>query len=158
MTKDIAMTKNPIGQDEARAALDSIGQTRAQLAALANCPPWRHAAFGLIFAILVGSISISGTAQIVGTVVILVLVGLLVRSDLKRYGVFVNGYRRGATLPLTLGYVGFMIVLVAAAMYMRLHGFSLWSKLGLAALAFAMATALSVKWGRTYRREMGGDA
>ena len=152
------MTHDRPSQEEARAALDNIGQTRAQLAGLATCPPWRHAAFGLVLAILIGSISISGTGQIVGSVIVLVLVGLLVRSDLKRYGVFVNGYRRGATLPLTLGYVGFMIVLVAAAMYMRLNGFSLWSKLGLAAIAFAMATALSVKWSRTFRREMGGGA
>ena len=152
------MTQDRPNHDEARAALDSIGETRAQLAALANCPPWRHAAFGLIFAILIGSISISSTAQLIGTVIVLVLVGLLVRSDLRRYGVFVNGCRRGATLPLTLGYVGFMIVLVAAAIFMREHGFSLWSKLGLAAIAFAMAAALSVKWSRTFRREMGGDA
>jgi len=156
--KDIPMTHDRPSQEEARAALDNIGQTRAQLAGLATCPPWRHAAFGLVLAILIGSISISGTGQIVGSVIVLVLVGLLVRSDLKRYGVFVNGYRRGATLPLTLGYVGFMIGLVTAAMYMRLNGFSLWSKLGLAAIAFAMATALSVKWSRTFRREMGGGA
>jgi hypothetical protein len=154
--KDIAMTQDRPSHEEARAALDSVGHTRAQLAALAKCPPWRHAAFGGIFAILVGSIAISSTAQIVGTVIVLAMTGLLVRSDLKRYGVFVNGYRRGATLPLTLAYVGAMIVLVAAAMHMRVNNFSLWSKLALAAITFALATALSVKWSRIFRREMEG--
>ena len=151
------MSKDSMSPAEARAALDKVGMTRAQMVAICNCPPWRHAAFGLIFAILIGSISISSSAQIIGTVAVLALTGLLVLYDLKRYGVFVNGYRRGATLPLTLVYVGVMIVLVAAAMYMRLNGFSLWSKLALAAIAFALATGVSVKWSRVFRREMEGQ-
>ena len=150
------MNRDTMSPAEARAVLDSVGMTRAQMAAICNCPPWRHAAFGAIFAILIGSISISGTAQIVGTTAVLVLTGLLVAHDRLRYGVFVNGYRRGATLPLTLTYVGVMIVLVAAAMFMRLNVFSLWSKLALAAIAFALATGTSVRWSRIFRREMKG--
>jgi hypothetical protein len=141
---------------DARAALDKVGMTRTQMAAICNCPPWRHAAFGLIFAVLIGSISISGTAQVIGTAVVLVLTGLLVAHDRVRYGVFVNGYRRGATLPLTLTYVGVMIVLVVTAMFMRLNGFTLLSKLALAAIALALATAVSVKWSRVFRRELEG--
>ena len=150
------MNRDTMSPAEARAVLDSVGMTRAQMAAICNCPPWRHAAFGAIFAILIGSISISGTAQIVGTTAVLVLTGLLVAHDRLRYGVFVNGYRRGATLPLTLTYVGVMIVLVAAAMFMRLNVFSLWSKLALAAIAFALAIGTSVRWSRIFRREMKG--
>lgn len=145
--------------DEAQAALAGVSSAEARLAAkVATCPPWRHAAFGVVLAILIGSISISSTAQIIGSVLVLVLVGLLVLHDLKRYGVFVNGYRRGATMPVTLAYLGGMIVLVAAAMYMRLNDFSLWSKLGLAALTFVLATAISVKWNNVYRKELGGSA
>src|SRR5690242_9136441 len=106
------MNRETMSPADARAALDKVGMTRTQMAAICNCPPWRHAAFGLIFAVLIGSISISGTAQVIGTAVVLVLTGLLVAHDRVRYGVFVNGYRRGATLPLTLTYVGVMIVLV----------------------------------------------
>jgi len=150
------MKRDSLSPTEARAALRNVGMTRAQMAELCNCPPWRHAAFGAIFAVLIGSIAISSTAQIVGTVIVLASTGLLVRSDLKRYGVFVNGYRRGATLPLTLGYVGAMIGLVAAAMYLRVNDFSLWTKLALAAVTFGLATALSVQWSRVFRREMEG--
>ena len=152
------MTKQTMSPDEARHALDHVGVTRAQMSALCNCPPWRHAAFGAIFAILIGSISISTTAQMIGTAIVLLLMVLLMRYDLKRYGVFVNGYRRGATLPLTLGYVGVMIALVATAMALRVNGLGLASKLGLAAIAFALATGLSVKWSRVFRREMEGRA
>jgi hypothetical protein len=152
------MAKDSTTPAEARAALDRVGMTRAQMVAICDCPPWRHAAFGVIFAILIGSISLSATGQIVGAVMVLALTGSLVMHDRRRYGVFVNGYRRGATLPLTLTYVGVMIVLVAAAMYMRLNDFSPWSKLALAAIAFALATAVSVKWSRVFRREMEGRA
>jgi len=150
------MNRETMSPADARAALDKVGMTRTQMAAICNCPPWRHAAFGLIFAVLIGSISISGTAQVIGTAVVLVLTGLLVAHDRVRYGVFVNGYRRGATLPLTLTYVGVMIVLVVTAMFMRLNGFTLLSKLALAAIALALATAVSVKWSRVFRRELEG--
>lgn len=152
------MNRESMSPAQARAALDKVGRTRAQMVAICDCPPWRHAAFGSIFAVLIGSISISSAAQIVGSVIVLAMTCLLIVHDRRRYGVFVNGYRRGATLPLTLTYVGVMIVLVASSMFMRLNDFSLWSKLALAAIAFALATGLSVKWSRVFRREMEEQA
>ena len=47
------MGKETVSPSEARAALDRVGKTRAQMAALGNCPPWRHAAFGAIMGLLV---------------------------------------------------------------------------------------------------------
>jgi hypothetical protein len=41
-------------------------------------------------------------------------------------------------------------------MFMRLNGFTLLSKLALAAIALALATAVSVKWSRVFRRELEG--
>ena len=142
---------------EAQAAIAGVRSAEASLAdKVAHCPPWRHAAFGGIFAVLIGSIAISDTAQIVGTVIVLVSIVVLMRSDRKRYGVFINGYRRGATLPLTLLYVGVMAVMVAAAMYLRVNDFSIWSKAALTVIAFAMATLFSVKWSGVFRKELGG--
>lgn len=145
--------------EEARTALAGVSGVEAQLAEkLTKCPPWRHAAFGMLLGILITSIAISGTAQIVGTVVVLALVGLLLWHDLRRYGVFVNGYRGGATLPVALAYLGTLVVLVVAAMYMRENGFAIWSKLGLGAIAFAIATLTSVQWNRAYRKELRGGS
>lgn len=145
--------------EAAREALAKVHASEAQLAdKLAQCPPWRHAAFGMLLGILVASIAISATAQIVGTVIVLGLVGLLLWHDLRRYGVFVNGYRRGATLPVALAYVGTLVVLIAAAMYMRENDFSIWSKFGLGTIAFAMATLTSVQWNRAYRKELRGGS
>lgn len=142
--------------EEAQAALAGVRTADQRLAErVGNCPPWRHAAFGAMFGILIGSISLSGTAQAVGTVIVLAMIVFLIQSDRRRYGVFINGYRRGATLPLTLSYLGTMLVLVAAAMYMRVNEFTIWSKAGLAAIAFAFALAMSIKWQRVFLKELG---
>ena len=141
------------------AALAGVRTAETRLAGkVANCPPWRHAAFGGVLAILIGSIAISTQAQIVGTVIVLALIVLIVQSDRRRYGVFVNGYLRGKTRSMTLVYLGAMTTLVSAAMYMRLNDFSIFSKLALAAIAFALATAISVKWQAAFRRELEGGA
>lgn len=144
--------------EEAQAALAGVRNADRQLAErIGQCPPWRHAAFGAIFAILIGSIALSETAQVIGTVIVLAMIVFLVQSDRRRYGVFINGYRRGATLPLTLLYLGTMIVLVAAAMYLRVNEFTIWSKAGLALIAFALAVAMSVKWQRVFLKELGAS-
>jgi len=144
---------------EAQSALASVHSAEARLAnKVGHCPPWRHAAFGALFALLIGSIAISSTVQFAAMPVIIAGVVLLIRWDRKRYGVFINGYRRGRTLPVTLGFVGIMIVLVVAAMHMRVNGFTDASKIGLAALAFAIAIGFSLAWGRTFMRELAGSA
>ena len=47
------MTRETMSPAEARAALESVGATRAQIAAMGLCPPWRHAAFGAVMGLLV---------------------------------------------------------------------------------------------------------
>ncbi|MBD3730533.1 MAG: hypothetical protein IE933_12590 [Sphingomonadales bacterium] len=142
---------------QAAEALASVRASHARLAARSTvCPPWRHAAFGAIFALLVGSIAISSQVQFMAMPVIVAgIIGLL-RYDRKRYGMFINGYRRGKTLPVTLAYVGAMMVMVVAAMHMRTHDFTDASKAGLAAIAFAMAIAFSLVWHRVYLAELTG--
>ncbi len=142
---------------EAREALDSIQAADTKLAArIGNCPPWRHAVLGGIFALLIGSIAVSSTVQMLSLPVVLLAVFLTVRSDRKRYGVFVNGYRRGATRPVTFALVAVMIALVLAAMHMRNNGFTDASKVGLAVVAFTLAVMFSVTWHRVLRRELTG--
>jgi hypothetical protein len=92
-----------------------------------------------------------------GVAVAMGLVAWLVYDDRRRYGVFVNGYRRGVTLPLTLALAAGMIALLVAAFHAREAGLSPWTKVGLAALAFALATGVSVLWQRIYLRELRGE-
>lgn len=142
---------------EAREALDRIQAADSRLAEkIGHCPPWRHAAFGGMFALLIGSIAVSSAVQFATIPVILAFVVLMMRSDRQRLGVFINGYRRGATLPVTFVFVGLMIALVFFAMQMRVEGFSDWCKAGLAAIAFVMAILFSLKWQSVFNRELTG--
>ena len=140
---------------EARHALDQLSSVQAQIAEdLGHCPPWRHLLFGALFSVLIGSIAISSAVQLYAAPFILIATALIVRSDRKRLGVFINGYRRGATLPLTIIFLAAMIGLLLGAMYLRISGFRWPYKLGLSALAFAIAVGFSVYWQSIYRLEL----
>ena len=140
---------------EARHALDQLSSAQSLIADdLGHCPPWRHVLFGALFFVLIGSIAISSAAQLYAAPFILIATALIVRSDRKRLGVFINGYRRGATLPLTIIFLVVMIGLVFWGMQLRTAGYSLPHKLGLSALAFAVAVGFSVYWQSIYRLEL----
>ena len=144
-------------RNEAAAALAGVDGAQERLARqIGNCPPWRHAAFGLVMAILVGSPSLEMPLQMYGLPVALLLIVAILVYDRRRFGVFINGYRRGATLPLTLVLAGLMAVLLVASIHAREAGLSPWTKAGIAALAFGFATAVSVAWQRVYLRELRG--
>ncbi len=118
---------NPI---EARAALDSIDDVQRDLALKATyCPPWRHAAFGAVMALLVLGQGFDIAIMAPLFAVAMLAVVLLVADDRRRYGLFINGYRKGRTLPVTLALLG-------------------------AAIAFGVAVAASIAWSRIYRREL----
>jgi len=144
-------------RNEAAAALAGVDGARERLAQqIGTCPPWRHAAFGLLMAILVGSPSVSLQVQWIGLATALALMVLIFLYDRRRFGVFINGYRRGATLPLTLALAGVMAVLLVASIHAREAGLSPWTKAGITALTFAFATVISVAWQRVYLRELRG--
>ena len=144
-------------RNEAAAALAGVDTAHERLAQqLGTCPPWRHAAFGLVMAILVGSPSLEMPLQMFGLPVAMALLVAILVYDRRRFGVFINGYRRGATLPLTLLIAGTMGVLLVTSIHAREAGMSPWTKAGIAAVAFAIATGVSVVWQRIYLRELRG--
>ena len=147
------MTDN-ISPAEARAALDSIEATRAQMAALGQCPPWRHALFGAVMGLLVGGVGFEITIQMACTVVALCAIPIIVSYDRKRYGVFINGYRRGATRPFTFALLAVMIGLMAVQMWLRERGAADSVHLAIGIAGFLIGTGASVIWSRIFRSEM----
>lgn len=143
-------------QDEARASLDAARAATDSLARAAQdaCPPWRHAAFGLVMGSLVLSVSLPTPLQSVLFVVAMAGVAMLATWDRRRTGVFVNGFRRGRTLPLTLALLGTLLVLVFAELHARESGLGMATRLGLAAMAFAIACLASIRFQRIYLREL----
>ena len=141
--------------NEAAAALAGISGAERRLAdQIGPCPPWRHAAFGLVMALLVGGASLPLLWQATSMPVAMALVAVIARYDRRRYGVFINGYRRGKTLPLTLLLLGGTLVLLVAQIHAREAGLSVWTKAGITALAFAYAVAGSVVWQRVFLAEL----
>lgn len=141
---------------EARAALDAIGGAQAKLADVGFCPPWRHGAFGLIMAALVLAVGVGGVAQAALTIGGLAGVALVAIHDRRRYGVFINGYRRGPTLKVTLALAAATIALFVGEIHAREAGLTLVTKLALASLELILAIAASVIFARVLRRELTG--
>src|SRR3569833_3941625 len=106
---------------DARSALDAKQFAEAQIAKAANCPPWRHAVFGLMMGGLVASFAFEFVIRTAILVIILAAIPIIIQSDRKRMGMFINGYRRGKTRYVI---AGFMLL------WLPLYGFSVYYGLG----------------------------
>ncbi len=140
---------------EARSALDAKQFAETQMAKAANCPPWRHALFGLMMGGLVASPAFETTVRFAILGVLLCLIPLIIHSDRKRMGMFINGYRRGKTRVVAIG-----ILIVELSMY----GFSVVRGLDhqdhvtpllLGTAGAVIGTLGSILWQRVFVREMG---
>ena len=152
------MTRDSLSPAQARAALDSAGAARAHLATLGMCPPWRHGAFGAVMALLIGGAGFPLPVQMGCTPVALAGIALIVSYDRRRYGVFINGYRRGATRPVVAVLLLAIIALLFLQIHLREQGVALWVPLAVAGAGFLVAVFGSIWWSRVFRREMERDA
>jgi hypothetical protein len=141
--------------EQARAALDKVAAARARIAELGVCPPWRHAAFGAILSLLVLGPGLSHPLHIATLPLAMGLMVWILMWDRRRYGMFINGYRRGATLPLTMLLLIAMGGLLVWQIHMREQHAAQWVAFAIAGLAFAVGTGASVWWASIFRREMG---
>jgi hypothetical protein len=149
------MTRETISPAEARAALDSAAAARAKIAALGLCPPWRHAAFGAVMGLLILGVGFSLRVQVACLCLAMGLMAVIVVHDRRRYGMFINGYRRGATLPVSGTLLVAMMALLVLQIRLREQGVEAWVPVAVAGLAFVVSVAGSVWWARVFRREMG---
>ena len=135
-------------------SLFSGAAARAHIAALGTCPPWRHAAFGAVMSLLILGLGFSLAVQTVCMVVAMAGVAWIAAYDRRRYGVFINGYRRGATRPVVAVLLLGMMALIMVQIYFREQAAQAWVPFAVAAAAFVFAVAGSVWWSRVFRREM----
>jgi len=142
-------------RNEAMSALGAIDGAQAALARAADCPPWRHAAFGAVMGTGIGSGGVEPPQSFALLAAAFVGIAAIVVSDRRRMGMFINGYRKGATRPLTFLMLGLMMVIAFGEFHAREAGLSVATRVGLAILAAVIATAMSVMWQRIFRREMG---
>jgi hypothetical protein len=131
------------------------GAAEQDLARLALCPPWRHAAFAAVMATLVATPAVPIPLRYVAIALIFVAIALIVQSDRRRLGVFVNGYRRGKTRLVTFPMLALILLLYAASCYAALDRGMPAISLALAAASFVIGYIGSVIWQRVFVRELG---
>jgi hypothetical protein len=141
-------------QEEARVALAAKGKAERDLAKAAHCPPWRHALFGVVMAGVVMTPAVPLPWRFVALALILVGIGLIVASDRRRMGMFVNGYRRGKTLIVSLALLAMILTLYWFSARAGLAGDHA-TPLFLGAPAFVASVAGSVIWQRVFVAELG---
>ena len=142
-------------QDEARAALAAKGNAEQNLAALALCPPWRHAAFAATMAALVAACGVPLAFRFVILALVFVAIGLIVQSDRRRLGVFINGYRRGKTRLVTFPMLAIILALYLASFHFGVTLGRPDISMALALVAFVVGYIGSTLWQRVFVRELG---
>ena len=140
--------------EEARAALDAKGAAERRLAAAADCPPWRHALFGLVMGALVATPTLALPLRLVALALILFGIAGIVAWDRRRMGMFVNGYRRGKTLIVSFALLAIVLALYLFSARAGLAGDRL-TPLLLGVVAFIISVVGSVIWQRVFVRELG---
>lgn len=140
---------------EALSALDAKRQAEMQMARAANCPPWRHAIFALMMGGLVASPAVPLPARFGLLAALLCLVPIIVQSDRKRMGMFINGYRRGKTRLVTFPLLAVELALYGVGIIRNAAGTDPVTPLVLGAVAFVIGWVGSIIWQRVFVREMG---
>jgi hypothetical protein len=140
---------------EASSALDAKRQAEAQIARAANCPPWRHAVFGLMMGAFVASPAFDFPIRMAIIVAMLCAIPLIIQSDRKRMGMFINGYRRGKTRLVTFPMLAVMLGLYTLSLYSNDDGHNPLTPLLLGVVALVAGILGSLLWQRVFVREMG---
>ncbi len=145
-------------KDDALASLEAVNRAKARLAADAKWPFWRHAAYGLIEAAIVLSVSLpfSALLAVAGGAIIATL--LVIKDDKRRYGMFISGWQGGKPRLVTLGMVAFIITMFALSFTTRGQPFPAPIAVGAALATFIACTIGSYWWQKLYREELGHGA
>jgi hypothetical protein len=138
-----------------RLALAAKQHAEAQMARAATCPPWRHAIFGLMMGALVASPAFEMPIRLAILVLMLCCIPIIVQSDRKRMGMFINGYRRGKTRVVAIGILAIELSLYAVAVIRGLNHQDHITPLLLGAVATLVGLAGSILWQRVFVSEMG---
>lgn len=141
--------------EDALRALEAKGAAERDLARIAVCPPWRHAAFAGVMAALIVSPAVALPLRFAVLTCAFAAIAIIVQSDRRRLGVFINGYRRGRTRLVTFPLLAVMLLLGVGSFYASdTLGRPLISVV-LAAVAFVAAYCGSVLWQKVFVRELG---
>lgn len=147
------------GSEEAAAALRSLDEANAKVAANYDYPFSRHLLFGLLMgALIAGQALPRGTSTIVSALVIIGTV-LVQKWDRKRTGTWLHGMRPGKTRRIALLMIPVIVALILPATYYGHRG-AVRVPLVLGVVGTLIGVGFSYWWQRVYLAELreGGRA
>ncbi len=147
----------PSPADAAR-MLAEVNAAKSEMARRAVAPVWYHPALGLLIG---GLVAVQGQPLwILGPyygVFVLGLVGL-VRAYRAHTGVWVNGYRKGRTMIVSLGLAALIVAIMLASTWLvRTRGLTMAPFIA-GVLATLVTTAGGFLWEIAYRRDLRDGA
>jgi hypothetical protein len=145
----------PMENFDPRSALAAKQYAEAQMAKAATCPPWRHAVFGLLMGGLVATPAFEMPIRMGILVLILACIPIIIHSDRKRMGMFINGYRRGKTRMVAIGILAVELSLYVVSVVRGLDHHDHITPLVLGAVGVVIGILGSKLWQRVFVSEMG---
>ncbi len=139
-------------------ALEDARAARAEVAARLDCPPQMHAFIALLMATMVASQSLPSPLNAAAVAPCLAAVALLVRYQRKRFGFFVNGYRRGRTRWVALSLLAFVEVVLFGSIWLKLAHHLAWAPLAGGVLVFPVSIFGSYRWQAAYKADLAQTA
>jgi hypothetical protein len=139
---------------EAAAALAAMRESRERLARAIDCPPERHLAFAALMGGLVACQAAAPMFTLLIEAALLVGLVLLIAWDRRRTGMFINGYRAGRTIYVTLALLVFTLAMLGLTVWLKEEHGLVWAPLAGGALVAAVAYPASTIWQRIYLREL----
>ncbi len=137
------------------ASLAAMRGSQARLAKAADCPPERHLAFAGLLAALTAAPAAPALGMLAVELAVLAAVPLIVWWDKRRTGMFINGYKAGATRPVVLSLLAAQACIYLLSVWLSKER-GLWpASLALAPVSFALGFFGSRLWMRVWRRDMG---
>lgn len=140
-------------EQEAAEALAAMRQARARANTIKRLPFAYHLGFGAMMAGFVVAVNLPGWAFGFAMAGVILLGTLLYQWQRRATGRWINGYRAGRTLPLTILAVVVLIGLLLTANPEGAPTFNLFTPLQGALLAFVIGTAFDWLWVKVYDRE-----
>ena len=139
---------------DAAAALAAMKESRERLARAVDCPPQRHVAFAGLLGALVAVQAAPVAITLVLEGLLMVGVALIVAWDRRRTGMFINGYRAGRTIYVTLAVLVFTLAVLGLTMWLKEDRGLMWAPLAGGAVVALVGYFASSIWQRIYLREL----
>lgn len=139
---------------EAGAALDAVRNTNIRLAKKSHWSFGRHAAYGVLQAVIVFSVALPGDWMFAGFAVALAMMVLIIAQDKRRDGVFVAGFEGRKTRAALIAALAVLFGAVAVVFTLRDAGLFSWPVIGATMFTLVGSTMASIWWECLYRAEL----